>query len=52
MKNIKRSNNVFEITVNPEELDSKLSELEEPGLTKEYLEECKKIAKLYKKGGV
>lgn len=48
MKNIKNVN-VFEIIVDPENFNDKLKELQKPGLTEEYLKECKQIANLYKK---
>ncbi len=46
---INRSNNIFEFTVSKDDFNSIVKKLEKPGLTKEYLDECKRVANLYKK---
>ncbi|EKS4345272.1 hypothetical protein QB607_003277 [Clostridium botulinum] len=43
------SSNIFEFTIAKDSFNSIIKKLEEPGLTKEYLNECKRIAELYKK---
>ncbi|MBN3351938.1 hypothetical protein EXM90_11875 [Clostridium botulinum] len=52
LKNVKiynRSNNIFEFTVSKDDFNSIVKKLEKPGLTKEYLDKCKRVANLYKK---
>ncbi|WP_197684844.1 hypothetical protein [Clostridium botulinum] len=47
MTKIYRSNNIFEFTIAKGNFNSIIKKLEEPSLTKEYLNECKRIANLY-----
>ncbi|WP_225891607.1 hypothetical protein [Clostridium botulinum] len=49
MKIYNRSNNIFEFTVSKDDFNSIVKKLEKPGLTKEYLDKCKRVANLYKK---
>ncbi|WP_202630081.1 hypothetical protein [Clostridium botulinum] len=49
MTKYNKSNNIFEFTIAKDDFNSIVKKLEEPGLTKEYLNECKRIANLYKK---
>ncbi|MCC5438768.1 hypothetical protein [Clostridium botulinum] len=49
MTKVYRSNNIFEFTVSKGDFNSIVKKLEEPGLTKEYLNECQRVANLYKK---
>lgn len=43
------NSNIFELKVSNNKLADLLEKLEKPGLTKEYLEECKRTASLFKK---
>ncbi|EPY2277951.1 hypothetical protein ACXAT3_002703 [Clostridium sporogenes] len=49
MTKVQRSNNIFEFTVSKGDFNNVIKKLEEPSLTKEYLNECKRVSNLYKK---
>ncbi|APQ78659.1 TPA: hypothetical protein LA742_002864 [Clostridium botulinum] len=49
MTKYNKSNNIFEFTIAKDDFNSIVKKLEEPGLTKEYLNECQRVANLYKK---
>ncbi len=45
-----RSNsNIFEIKVSMDKYEETVRRLEKPSLTKEYLDECKRVSKLFQK---
>lgn len=41
--------NSYEITVDPDKFSETIKELEKPGITKDFLEECKRTAMMFKK---
>ena len=49
MTKISKSNNIFEVTVPKDDFINMIKRLEKPGLTKEYLDKCKRVANLYRK---
>lgn len=49
MTTMTNSSNIFEFRLPKKGIKNLLSKLEKPGLTKKYLDECKKTADLYKK---
>jgi hypothetical protein len=49
MATICKKSNVFDFVVNKGELSSLLQNLDKPSVTKEYLEECRKVANRFRK---